>query len=557
VSGLTKIRFRFRPRLLDDLAGYNRQTFLEDLSAGVTVGIVALPLAMAFAIASGLPPQAGLFTAIVAGFLISAFSGSSVQIGGPAGAFIVVVFGIVERYGIANLLIATMCAGVLMVVMGLMRWGGLVRLIPISIVIGFTNGIAVLIGLSQVKDFLGLKIDTLPADFFQKMAAIVQSVHTIDPTTIFISLGSLAIVVFWPKSYASHDTLTGRIVARLPGTLVALVFGTLVVSLFNLNVATIGSSFGEIPQGFPVFSWPAFEWETVRYLFAPILTIAFLSAVESLLCARVADSMTRDRHDPNQELMAQGIANIASPLFGGFCASGAVARTVTNIRAGGKTQVSGLIHALTLLLVVLGAAPLAKNIPLATMSGILMFVAWNMGEWREFVRLKNFTWAYRIILLSTFILTVVIDITVAVEVGLVLACIFYITRMSEVTRAEPVSEEERQALGVTNPNTEVVRIIGSLFFGAISKLETLTDPTRTLPKTLILDLSNLIHIDSTGLEALQTMHDQLQAVGAQLILAGVSGQPRRLMERAKFVTTIGEDSFYPDLRAACQATSTS
>ncbi|MEN9758881.1 MAG: hypothetical protein RL676_30, partial [Pseudomonadota bacterium] len=471
MRGLTKIRFKFRPRLLDDLAGYDRRTFALDLSAGITVGIVALPLAMAFAIASGLPPQAGLFTAIVAGFLVSAFSGSSVQIAGPAGAFIVVVFAIVERYGVANLLISTLCAGVLMFVMGVLRWGGLVRLIPVSIVIGFTNGIAVLIGLSQVKEFLGLAIPELPAEFFGKMAAIFSALHTIDLAAVFISCLSLAIVVLWPKSYSDHTSFLGRWIARLPGTLVALAVGTILVSALNLKVATIGSAFGEIPQGLPSFTLPEFEWSTVRYLFAPILTIAFLGAVESLLCARVADAMTKAKHDPNQELMAQGIANVVSPFFGGYCATGTVARTVTNIRAGGKTQVSGIIHALTLLVIVLGAAPLASNVPLATLSGILMFVAWNMGEWREFLRLKNFSYAYRIILVSTFVLTVVVDITVAVEVGLALSCLFYITRMSELTRVEPFTAQERMALGVRDADVEVVRIVGSLFFGAISKLE--------------------------------------------------------------------------------------
>ncbi len=499
MRGLTNISFRFRPRLLDDLAVYDRQTFTRDLSAGITVGIVALPLAMAFAIASGLPPQAGLFTAIVAGFLVSAFSGSSVQIAGPAGAFIVIVFTIVERYGVANLLISTMCAGLLMFAMGVMRWGGLVRLIPVSIVIGFTNGIAVLIALSQVKEFLGLKIPGLPAEFFQKMAAIVSVIHTIDPVTVVLSCLSLVTVVFWPKSYTDHRSWMGRWVARMPGTLVALAMGTVLVSVLQLDVATIGTAFGEIPQGLPSFALPSFDWGTVRYLFAPILTIAFLGAVESLLCARVADSMTRGKHDPNQELMAQGIANVVTPLFGGYCATGTVARTVTNVRAGGKTQISGMIHALTLLVMVLGAAPLASNVPLATLSGILMFVAWNMGEWREFVRLKNFSYAYRTILLSTFILTVVVDITVAVEVGLALSCLFYITRMSALTRVEPLTAQERDALGIHDANTEVVRIVGSLFFGAISKLEGFTESRIRLPKVLVLDMSTLIQLDTTGI----------------------------------------------------------
>jgi sulfate permease, SulP family len=552
VRGLTKIRFKFRPRLLDDLAGYDRRTFALDLSAGITVGIVALPLAMAFAIASGLPPQAGLFTAIVAGFLVSAFSGSSVQIAGPAGAFIVVVFAIVERYGVANLLISTLCAGVLMFIMGVLRWGGLVRLIPVSIVIGFTNGIAVLIGLSQVKEFLGLAIPELPAEFFGKMAAIFSALHTIDPAAVFISCLSLAIVVLWPKSYSDHTSFLGRWIARLPGTLVALAVGTILVSVLNLKVATIGSAFGEIPQGLPSFTLPEFEWSTVRYLFAPILTIAFLGAVESLLCARVADAMTKAKHDPNQELMAQGIANVVSPFFGGYCATGTVARTVTNIRAGGKTQVSGVIHALTLLVIVLGAAPLASNVPLATLSGILMFVAWNMGEWREFLRLKNFSYAYRIILVSTFVLTVVVDITVAVEVGLALSCLFYITRMSELTRVEPFTAQERMALGVRDADVEVVRIVGSLFFGAISKLEGFTESRSALPRVLILDMSSLIQLDTTGIESLAVLHQSLLDQGGELRIAGAHGQPLSLMERSEFMSKLGHHYFYKSVAEACK-----
>jgi sulfate permease, SulP family len=551
VRDLMKISFRFRPRLFDDLANYDRRLFAADVSAGITVGIVALPLAMAFAIASGLPPQAGLITAIVAGFLASAFSGSSVQVAGPAGAFIVVVFAIVERYGVANLMIATICAGLLMILMGMLRWGNLVRLIPVSIVIGFTNGIAVLIALSQVKDFLGLDLPTLPADFFQKMAAIAGGIHTINPTAVLIALMSLAIVVLWPKSYSEHMSLTGRLMARLPGTLVALSLGTLIVSFFDLQVATIGSAFGEIPQGLPAFELPRFEWDTVRYLFGPILTIAFLGAVESLLCARVADTMTRDKkHDPNQELMAQGIANIASPLFGGYCATGTVARTVTNIRAGGKTQVSGMIHALVLLAIVLGAAPLASNVPLATLSGILMFVAWNMGEWREFVRLKHFSYSYRTILLSTFVLTVVIDITVAVEVGLLLACLFYMTRMSALTRVEPLTPKERMALNIRDDQTEVVRIVGTLFFGAISKIEEFTENRKALPKRLVLDLSGLIQLDSTGLEALADLFQTITDKGGHIAIAGASGQPYELMHRTGFVAEIGRENFFPTLAEA-------
>jgi SulP family sulfate permease len=414
LSGLINISFRFRPKLFEHLPGYRRDDFLHDLSAGLTVGIVALPLAMAFAIASGLPPQSGIVTAIVGGFLISALGGSSVQIGGPAGAFIVVVYGIVGRYGVANLMIATICAGFLLIGLGLMRCGGWIRRLPESIVVGFTNGIAVIIGLSQIKDFFGLPIQSVPAEFFEKVQAIAQKLPEWNPAAFALSVSALCIVVLWPKSYAAQQGRWGRWLSRLPGTLAALILGTLAAMIFDLEVATIGSVFGGIPQGLPAFSIPEIDLEIVQYLLPAILTIAFLGAVESLLCARVADSMTQDRHDPNQELMAQGLANVASPLFGGFCATGTVARTVTNIRAGGRSPVAGMIHSAVLLAILLGAAPLAADIPLATLAGILMFVAWNMGEWRSFVHLGRLT----------FVLTVITDVTIAVSAAVALALLF-------------------------------------------------------------------------------------------------------------------------------------
>ncbi|NBU88499.1 MAG: sodium-independent anion transporter, partial [Betaproteobacteria bacterium] len=350
---------RFKPRLLDTLRGYKRADFFADLGAGLTVGVVALPLAMAFAIASGVKPEAGLVTAIVAGFLISAVGGSHVQIGGPAGAFIVIVYGIVERYGVANLLISTALAGVLLVVMGALRMGAWVRYVPVSIVIGFTNGIALLIGLSQVKDLLGLKVDKLPADFFNQMGQIGQHLDTVNPTSVVLGLGCLALVVVWPKSYALDPHRTGRIaalqraLAKLPGTLVALIVATACSVALGWPVETIGSKFGGIPSSLPAPAWPDFNWTTVKQLVAPTLTIAMLGAIESLLCARVADNLTDfPRHDPNQELMAQGVANVAAALFGGLPATGTVARTVTNVRTGARSPVAGMVHAVVLLAVV-------------------------------------------------------------------------------------------------------------------------------------------------------------------------------------------------------------
>lgn len=505
---------------------------------------------MAFAIASGLKPEAGIFTAIVAGFLISALGGSSVQIGGPAGAFIVIVYGIVERYGVANLLLSTMFAGVLLFAMGLFRVGNLVRYVPVTIVIGFTNGIAVLIALSQVKEFFGLKIENMPADFFRKIETIVQSAHTVHWPTLALSIVSLAIIIFWPKTYAAANSPTYRILSRLPGTIVALFVATVAVAVFHLDVETIGSRFGGIPQGLPSLALPEFSWGQVRYLFAPAVTIALLGAIESLLCARVADSMIEERHDPNQELMAQGIANFAAPLFGGFCATGNIARTVTNIRAGARSPVAGMIHAAVLLAIILIAAPLARHIPLAALAAILMFVAFNMGEWHEFVRLRRFSNHYRVILLTTFALTVMIDLTVAVEVGLVLACLFFIGRVSSLTRIEPVSEAEATLAGIDPSQVEVFRVSGSLFFGAVSKMEGLLDPKRETKKLMVLDMSGVLNIDTTGLEALETLHAMLAKRAAGLILSGLPEQSASLIRRSGFQETMGAENIVVDMAHA-------
>ncbi|MEN9793556.1 MAG: hypothetical protein RJA17_96 [Pseudomonadota bacterium] len=561
-------RPHFRPKLLDHLAAYNRQTFVADASAGLTVAFVALPLALAFAIASGLPPETGLITAIIAGFLISALGGSSVQIGGPAGAFIVVVYAIVERYGIPNLLIATACAGLLMILMGLLRMGNLIRLVPISVVMGFTSGIAVLIALSQIKAFLGLDGPALPAEFFSKMQALAQALPTADPLTFGLGLACLAVILLWPKSYNPQPTMVGRIVSRLPGTLMAIVGSTLLVAALGLPTETVGSAFGEIPRGLPAPSLPDFNWSTVQFLFAPILTIALLGAVESLLCARVADGLAKERHDPNQELMAQGAANIVSPLFGGFCATGTVARTVTNIRSGAKTPVSGMVHALVLLAIVLGAAPLAEQIPLVALAAVALVVAYNMGEWRAFKEMKAYSLAYRATLLSTFVLTIVVDITVAVEVGLVMACAVFIYRMSQITRVEVVGETELQRLGVLEADEasvgevpahngqgkgldgiEVRRLTGVLFFGAVSRLEHLLDPKLPLEPIQVFDLSSLLSVDSSGLDALKHLDAHLAGRGVTMRLACVRPEVLATMTRLGFVQSFGQYRMFETLAA--------
>lgn len=590
---MSSFSLAFHPRLLDSIRHYSRARLLQDLGAGLTVGVVALPLAMAFAIASGMPPSSGLFTAIIAGFLISALGGSRVQIGGPAGAFIVIIYGIIERYGVANLFLCTIFAGVLLLLMGIFQLGSLIRFIPVPIVIGFTNGIAVLIGLSQLKDFFGLNIAKMPGDFVAQVSILLQHAASMDIPTLAISASSLTLLILWPRPAGNNPVSTPaatmphaisgvqntdlshtgaansavadpalpqagvaasgarrwrRILAMLPGPVIVLILGTLVAYALHLPVATIGSKFGGIPQGLPDFQLPAFEWYKVKQLFAPTLTIALLGAIESLLCARVADNLIDDRHDPNQELMAQGIANIVVPFFAGMPATGTIARTMTNIRSGATSPIAGMLHAVTLLLIVLLAAPLAQHIPLASLAAILMMVAWNMGEWREFARLRQFSINYRVVMLGTFLLTVVFDLTVAVEVGMVLACGFFIYRVASLTRIEALgSHELKQALP---PGVAVYSLFGSLFFGAADKVEALSDPHTPSPRILILKVNQLINIDTTGLEALEGLHKFLQKRGSQLILCGLNHQPLSLIARSGFLVRIGKEHVVDELPQA-------
>ena len=533
----------FRPRLLQDIQGYNRDKLARDMGAGATVGIVALPLAMAFAIASGLQPEAGLWTAIIAGFLISALGGTSMQIGGPAGAFIVIVYGIVERYGVANLLISTASAGVLLFLLGLFRLGTLVRYVPVTVVIGFTNGIAVLIALSQVRDLLGLDIEKMPASFFGQIGAITGHIHSLNPFAL--GLGGLCVLglVVWPRLWAVDSQFRRQLEAietvsalkatsRIPGPVIALISLSLLAWALSLPVETVGTRFGGIPQGLPVFELPDFSWETVRLLVTPTLTIALLGAIESLLCARVADQLgDAPKHDPNQELMAQGIANAVVPFFGGMPATGTIARTVTNIRSGAASPVAGMVHALTLAAVVLLAAPLAYHIPLSVLAGVLLFVAWNMGEWREFARLKHFSNHYRLMMLSTFFVTIVFDLTVAVELGLVLAVVLFVRRQSEIFRAEPVARTEHQA---------TYKLYGSLFFGAVAKIDPIvTEVERsTTPLNVMLDASHMISLDTTGLDALEQLHKAVHKRGGHLGMVGLHPQPRSLIERSGFAVRL-------------------
>lgn len=569
----------FHPRLLDTLRSYDRSRWLADVGAGVTVGIVALPLAMAFAIASGLPPGAGLWTAIIAGFLISALGGTNAQIGGPAGAFIVIVYDIVERYGVANLMIATACAGVLLLLLGFFRLGTLVRFVPVSIVIGFTNGIAVLIALSQVKDWLGLSITHMPGNFFSQLRTLTQHIDSFNPYAFGLGTACVLGLFVWPRltmkgspvmQVLEHHTV--RHFARLPAPVVALVTLSLLAKVLEFPVETIGSRFGGIPQALPAFALPDFSWATVRLLVTPTVTIALLGAIESLLCARVADQLSTDaqykKHDPNQELIAQGLANLVVPFFGGMPATGTIARTVTNIRAGATSPIAGIVHALTLALIVLVAAPLALHIPLAVLAGILLFVAWNMGEWHEFMRLRRFSNHYRLLMLGTFLLTVVFDLTVAVEVGLFMACALFVRRMSALFRVERQPEPGTDTGIDTGPDTDTGtgidtdapatpppqrpcatwRLHGALFFGAAAKIDPIVQAVETGAPgiDLVLDASELVALDTTGLDALAQILKAVTARGGRLSVIHLHEQPRSLIARSGFGAQLAAQGLPPD-----------
>jgi sulfate permease, SulP family len=533
------MRITFRPKLLDTLPGYDRAQLLQDGAAGLTVGVLALPLAMAFAIASGLSPAAGIWTAIVAGFIISALGGSRVQIGGPTGAFIPIVYGIVALHGVGNLLGATLLAGLMLIAMGIARLGHLIRFIPVTVVIGFTNGIAVVIFLAQIKDFLGLPIDTLPAEFFARAKVLAAHWHAVDLPTLALAASCLLFLLFYNR-LATHISPLRRAL----GPLAVLVLATLAVWFFELPVQTIGSRFGGIPQGLPSVGFPTLSIHDLGKLIAPALTIALLGAIESLLSARVADGQIGDRHDPNQELIAQGVANVVAPFFGGFAATGAIARTTTNIRSGARTPIAGIVHALVLLAIVLVAAPLASGVPLAALSAIVMVVAIHMGEWHHFATLRRYSWNYRIILLVTFFVTVIFDLTLAVELGMVLASLFFISRMADLTRVERVASEPSWPAQLA-----LWRISGALFFGAVNKLEKLNDATPP-PCVVVLDVTRMLSIDTTGLEALATFHAQLKKRGATLLVCGLSEQPASLFIRSGFAAALGETAIFTELNDA-------
>jgi sulfate permease, SulP family len=534
------------PKSVILLREYSLEKFLHDLVAGITVGLVALPLAMAFAIASGVPPQAGIYCAIVTGFLISVLGGSKTQIGGPTGAFVVVVLGIIGRYGIDGLFTCTMMAGVLLIVMGLTGLGAMVKFFPRPVVAGFTNGIAILIASTQIRDFFGLRMDHVPGDFFHRMSAIASNFHTLNWAATAIGAGSLLVMVACLRFFK-----------RIPGAIVVCVGATAAVSFLHLPAETIGTRFGGIPSGLPNVVLPKLQGSLLLHLLSPAVTVAMLGAIESLFSAVVSDKMSNDKHNPNVELIAQGVANIFSPLFGGLPATGAIARTATNVRSGAKTPVAGIIHALTLLAVILFAARLVKNLPLAALAGILFMVAYSMGDWAEIPEILRLTKADIAVWLLTFSLTVFADLTVAVEVGMILAAFSFIRKISQTTTVSKVTEDyiEDGRVHILQdknipPYAAVYRIHGPFLFGVTDKVSVIAENVEELPPVVIVRLRNMTAIDATGIAALEELADQLKNSGRSMLVCGARPQPAALMNEAGFDRHVGAENICENISEA-------
>ena len=536
----------WRPKLVDCMRIYTARDFSSDVVAGLTVGLVALPLAMAFGIASGVTPQAGIYTAIVGGFFVSLLGGSKIQVAGPTGAFVVIVAGIIAKHGLSGLLMITMMAGIILLFLGFSGLGSAVKFIPRPIVIGFTNGIALLIASTQIRDFLGLKVIEVPSEFLLRMSALARSFPSADLSTVILAVTSLAIIIFVP-----------RLIPRLPGSIVALILGTAAVVAFGLPVDTLGSKFGGIPSGFPKIDIPAFRADLILPLLPSALTVAILAALESLLSAVVADSMIGDRHNSNAELVAQGVANLLVPLVGGIPVTGAIARTATNYRSGAKSPISGMIHAFTLLGIILVFAPLAKFVPLATLAAVLLVVAYNMGEWKEIGGIVSLEFADKSVWLITFILTVIADLTIAVEVGMALAALLYIYRISKTTTVSRVTAEyldegrEHSLQDKQIPSyVSILRIHGPFLFGTTDKLAEETADLSGFAQIVIVRLRNMTAIDATGLHALAMLSDRLKKSGRRVLLCGARDQPARFLEQAEFVERIGKRSIVANVDAA-------
>jgi SulP family sulfate permease len=534
------------PKSILAFRSYTRQMFVHDLLAGITVGLVALPLAMAFGIASGVTPQAGLYTAVVAGFLISALGGSRTQIGGPTGAFVVIVAGIVARFGMSGLAMVTLMAGILLLVMGLTGLGSTVRFIPRMVVIGFTNGIAILIASTQIKDFFGLKTGAVPSEFLPRMKLLAEHFNSLNPAALGLGLGTLAMLLVLPRFFK-----------RIPASIVALLVCTGISVIFHLPVETIGSKFGGIPQGLPTFAIPNFHAEHILPLIPSAFTVALLAALESMLSAVVADGMTGDRHNSNVELVAQGIANLVSPLFGGIPATGAIARTATNIRAGARSPMSGMVAAITLLGILVAAAPLASYIPLTVLAAVLFVVAYNMGEWKEIGGILQLDFAAISVWVVTFGLTVFADLTVAVAVGMSLAALLYIRKVAETTTVSPVTEDYiRDGMPhvlqgrIVPAYVSLLRIHGPFLFGTTEKLVEATVNIEAFEPVVILRLRNMTAIDATGIHAIETFARRLQGSGRTMLLCGAMEQPSKLLSGARFLDCVGRENILPNVQAA-------
>jgi SulP family sulfate permease len=532
------IQNMFRPKIFDTLKNYPRQQFGKDLMAGLIVGLVALPLAIAFAIASGVSPEKGLYTAVIAGFIISAMGGSRVQIGGPTGAFIVIVYGIVQVHGIDGLIIATFMAGVMLIIMGLARLGSVIKFIPYSLIIGFTSGIAVIIFSSEVKDIFGLKMGAVPADFTDKWKSYLLYFHTTQLYTLLIGVATIAIISLWPK-----------ITHKLPGSLIAILVTTIAVQWLHLPIETIGSKFGGIPSSLPVPSIPHLDFNTIRILVRPAFTIALLGGIESLLSAVVSDGMIGGNHKSNMELIAQGTANIFSSIFGGIPATGAIARTATNVKNGGRTPVAGIVHAMTLLLILLFFGKWAALIPMATLAGVLIVVAYNMSEWRHFLSILKGPRSDMAILLTTFLLTVFIDLTVAIEIGMILAAFLFMRNMIRLSGVSVITKEFEGKGGDSEPlknyvipeNVEIFEITGPLFFGAAYKFKEAMRVIENPPRVLIIRMRKVPIIDATGIKTIKDVYKESCQRGTKLVLSEVhSEQIVKELKDAKLLSAIGE-----------------
>jgi SulP family sulfate permease len=536
---------RFLPKTFTVFGDYTRRQFLADVQAGVIVGVVAIPLAIAFAIASGVDPGKGLITAVVGGFLISLLGGSRVQIGGPTGAFVVIVAGIVQEYGLEKLAVCTLLAGAILIVLGLARFGGAIKFIPYPVVVGFTSGIAVIIFSSQIKDLLGLPIGPVPAPFLEKWAAIAPAIPRASPATVGVAAGSLAILLLWP-----------RLSRKVPAPIVAISAATAAVALLRIPVETIGSRFGNVAFGIPPPHFPAVDLASVRELFSPAVTIALLAGIESLLSAVVADGMIGSRHKSNVELVGQGVANIGSAVFGGIPATGAIARTATNVKNGGRTPVAGMVHALTILVLLLFLGRWVRFVPLAALSAILVVVAYHMSEWRSFAHIFSTPRSDVLVLLTTFLLTVLVDLTVAVQAGVVLAAFLFMKRMADVTNVGIVTREiaeapdgtmKGDAEGIARrhvpPGVEVYEVNGPFFFGAADKIKDVLHFVAKKPRVFVLRMRNVPAMDASGIRVLDDLYESFTRQGIRFLISGIRAQPLQALERAGRIDRYGRENF--------------